>query len=120
MSPPSPEGLLDVVVASLDQHKAEDLAVIALKGKSSIADYMVIATGRSQRHVTTLAEALVVKLKEQGLSGITPEGARHGDWVLVDAGDVVVHIFRPEVRTFYNLEKMWGMVMDEERREAAM
>jgi len=111
---------LDVVIASLDQHKAEDLAVIALKGKSTIADYMVIATGRSQRHVTTLAETLVQTLKERGISGITPEGARRGDWVLIDASDVIVHVFRPEVRAFYNLEKMWGMVIDDERREAAL
>ena len=111
---------MDVVVASLDQHKAEDLAIIALKGKSTIADYMVIGTGRSSRHVTTLAETLVTKLKEYGISGITPEGARRGDWVLIDAGDVVVHVFRPEVRSFYNLEKMWGMVMDDEPREVAL
>lgn len=111
---------MDVVVASLDQHKAEDLVIITLKGKSSIADYMVIATGRSQRHVTTLAETLVVKLKEHGLSGIAPEGAKRGDWVLIDAGDVVVHLFRPEVRTFYNLEKMWGTAMEDERLEAAL
>jgi ribosome-associated protein len=111
---------LDVVVDTLDRHKAESPAVIGLEGKSSIADFMVIASGRSSRHVTTLAEALVTELKKHGISGITPEGAKRGDWVLVDAGDVVVHIFRPEVRAFYNLEKMWGLQMDEERREAAL
>ena len=88
--------------------KAEDIVVIDLEGKSSIADFMVIATGRSQRHVAATAGHLIERLKASGLKPVPNEGLRQGDWVLVDAGDVIVHIFRPEVRDFYNLEKMWG------------
>jgi ribosome-associated protein len=84
------------------------VVVIDLAGKSTIADYMVVATGRSNRQVTALAENLLQAIKGQGLIGITPEGVRQGDWVLIDAGDVIIHLFRPEVRDFYNLEKMWG------------
>ena len=100
--------ILDSVLACLDDHKAEDIVTIDLAGKSTIADYMVIATGRSSRQVGALAEHLVQLLKGYGIVGVTPEGLRQGDWVLIDAGDVIVHLFRPEVRAFYNLEKMWG------------
>ncbi len=85
------------------------MVVIDLAGKSTIADYMVVATGQSNRQVTALAENLLQGFKGQGLIGITPEGVRQGDWVLIDAGDVIIHLFRPEVREFYNLEKMWGV-----------
>ena len=88
--------------------KAEDIVVIDLEGKSSIADFMVIATGRSKRHVAATAGHLIERLKAAGLKPVPNEGLRQGDWVLVDAGDVIVHLFRPEVRDFYNLEKMWG------------
>ncbi len=91
----------------LDDHQAEDIVVIDLLGKSTIGDHMVIATGRSSRQVIALAETLIQSLKANGLVGIKPEGARQGDWILIDAGDVIVHLFRPEVREFYNLEKMW-------------
>ena len=95
--------------ASLDGDKADDLVVIDLAGKTEIADFMVVATGTSQRHVGAMAEHLREKLKATGLLGLSVEGETHCDWVLIDAGDVVVHLFRPEVRTFYNLEKLWGI-----------
>jgi ribosome-associated protein len=96
-----------VVLASLDDSKGEDIAPIDLTGKSALADCMVIATGRSQRHVTAIADRLLDDLKKAGGDHIRVEGLRGGDWVLIDAGDVIVHIFRPELRAFYNLEKMW-------------
>ena len=92
----------------LDDAKAEDAVTIDLAGRSPMADHMVIASGRSDRHVGAIAEQLRTKLKQLGLTDIRIEGLPHCDWVLVDAGDVIVHIFRPEVRTFYNLEKMWS------------
>ena len=88
------------------------MVVIDLAGKSTIADYMIVATGQSSRQVTALAEHLLQAIKGQGLIGVTPEGIRQGDWVLIDAGDVIIHLFRPEVRDFYNLEKMWGVAHD--------
>ena len=94
---------------SLDDDKAEDIVVIDLKGKSAFADYMVIATGRSNRQVVAIAEHLAERLKQAGHGYIPVEGKQVGDWVLVDGGDVVVHIFRPEPRTFYALEKMWAL-----------
>jgi ribosome-associated protein len=92
----------------LDDGKAEEIATIDLQGKSDIADFMLIATGRSQRQVMALAQRLTEGLKEAGCKKVAVEGLRNGEWVLVDAGDVVVHLFRPETRTYYNLEKMWG------------
>lgn len=103
----SPAALNLLVQQVLDDHQAEDIVVIDLHGKSTIGDHMVIATGRSSRQVIALAEALIQALKEKGLTGIKPEGAQQGDWILIDAGDVIVHLFRPEVREFYSLEKMW-------------
>ena len=88
--------------------KAEDSVTIDLNGKSSIGDYMVVTSGRSQRHVRAVAEHVVKDLKAAGLTGIRVEGMRQSDWVLIDAGDVIVHLFRPEVRAHYNLEKMWA------------
>ena len=99
----------DLIVATLDDGKAEEIAVIDLAGKSSMADYMVVASGRSSRQVGALAEQLIDKLKGSGYRSPSVEGRGQGDWVLVDAGDVVVHLFRPEIRGLYNLEKMWGM-----------
>ena len=87
--------------------KAEDTVSIDLRGKSSIADYMVVTTGRVNRHVGAIAENVVKGLGEVGLKGIHVEGLPNCDWVLIDTGDVIVHVFRPEVRTFYSLEKMW-------------
>ena len=112
--------LLDIVEKSLDDDKAEDLVVIDLHGKSSFADFMVVASGRSARQVGAMAEHLEVKLKQQGVGPVGVEGAQAGDWVLIDSGDVVVHLFRPEVRRFYNLEKMWGMAMPEADRAVAL
>lgn len=98
---------IKVILASLEDSKAEDIAPIDITGKSSLADYMVVATGRSQRHVAAIADHVVEDLKEAGGRHLRVEGLRAGDWVLIDAGDVIIHIFRPEVRAFYNLEKMW-------------
>jgi ribosome-associated protein len=97
-----------MVLTSLDDDLAQDIVTINLEGKSALADHMVIATGRSQRHIGALADHLLRKLKESGRKNIRTEGQNTGDWVLVDAGDVVVHIFREEVRAFYGIEKMWA------------
>jgi ribosome-associated protein len=99
---------------SLEDDKAEDITVIDLAGKTSIADFMIIASGRSQRHVAAIAENLERRLKHRGAIAIGVEGLRQSDWVLVDAGDVIVHIFRPDIRTFYNLEKMWAVPLPEQ------
>jgi len=100
------EGILNLVLARLDDMKAEDILTIDLRGKSSIGDYMVISSGRSQRHVGSVADRVVEDLRKAGIAARV-EGVPHCDWVLIDAGDVIVHVFRPEVRAFYNLEKMW-------------
>jgi ribosome silencing factor RsfS/YbeB/iojap/nicotinate (nicotinamide) nucleotide adenylyltransferase len=100
---------LALVRRSLEDDKAEDIVVIDLKGKSSFADYMVIASGRSNRQVVAIADHLAERLKQAGQGYIPIEGKQGGDWVLVDAGDVVVHVFRPEPRAFYALEKMWAL-----------
>ena len=96
-----------MALTSLEDSKGEDIAPIDLTGKSALADCMVIATGRSQRHVTAIADRLLDDLKKAGGDHIRVEGLRGGDWVLIDAGDVIIHIFRPELRAFYNLEKTW-------------
>jgi ribosome-associated protein len=96
-----------IVLARLDDIKAEDIVSINLTGKTSIADMMVVASGRSNRHVGSIADDVLEKLREAGAKNLHVEGMPHCDWVLIDAGDVIVHIFRPEVRSFYNLEKMW-------------
>ncbi len=103
----------------MEDDKAEDLVTIDLAGKSTIADYMIIANGRSQRQVGAMAEHLREKLKAAGLASVPVEGGQRCDWVLIDAGDVIVHLFRPEVRAFYNLEKMWGLDLPEPERPAA-
>jgi ribosome-associated protein len=99
--------LLDLVLNSLATDKAEDVVTLDLRGKSTIADHMVVASGRSSRQVGALAEKLSDRLKETFGIYAKSEGKAAGDWVLVDAGDVIVHIFRPEVREFYKLEEMW-------------
>ena len=104
---PGADVILTTVLNSLSDAKAEDVVSIDLRGKTSIGDTMVIASGRSQRHVGAIADQLRDKLKSDGVGGMRVEGMPHCDWVLIDAGDVIVHIFRPEVRQFYNLEKMW-------------
>jgi ribosome-associated protein len=100
--------VLTTVLDSLSDAKAEDIVAIDLAGKTSIGDHMVIASGRSQRHVGAIAEQLREKLKSQGHTNPRIEGMPNCDWVLIDSGDIIVHIFRPEVRQFYNLEKMWS------------
>ena len=112
--------MLSDVTSCLEDHLAEDVVVIDLEGKSTIADYMVVATGRSNRQVVAISDHLRKLLKDRGLIGITPEGLRQGDWVLIDAGDVIIHLFRPEVREFYNLEKMWGMTIPEPDRSSGV
>lgn len=97
-----------LIIATLEDDKAEDITVIDLGGKSSIADTMIIASGRSARHVSSLADHLSRKLKEEGHGRAQIEGLANADWVLIDAGDVVVHLFRPEVREFYQLERIWA------------
>ena len=103
-----PRELLDLILASLDDGQAQDIVTIDLAGKASFCDYMVVASGRSQRHVAALATNLEEKLKPVSPRRPSIEGLPQGDWVLVDAGDVVVHLFRPEVRAFYGIEKMWA------------
>ncbi|MHA6685822.1 ribosome silencing factor [Mesorhizobium sp. A556] len=113
---PSPAGIsvndaasraINVVLASLDDSKAENIVSIDIQGRSSLGDYMVVASGRSHRHVAAVADHLLKALKEAGLGTARVEGLAGADWVLIDSGDIIVHIFRPEVRDFYNLEKMW-------------
>ncbi len=101
------EQILAAVLASLEDDKAEDIVHISLRGKTEMADFMVIASGRSTRQVAALSEKLTERLKQDLGVFCKVEGAEVGDWVLIDAGDVIVHVFRPEVREFYQLEKMW-------------
>ncbi len=98
---------MNAVLKSLEDSKAEDVTSIDITGKTTIGDYIVVASGRSHRHVGSLADRLVDDLKTTGFRDIRIEGQKSCDWVLVDTGDVIVHIFRPEVRDFYNIEKMW-------------
>jgi len=99
--------------------KAEDTLTIDLRNKSSIADYMVVSTGTSSRHVGSVADRVVKGLDEAGVSGVRVEGVPQCDWVLIDAGDVIVHVFRPEVRAFYSLEKMWTAPTTTGKRRAS-
>lgn len=98
---------LSTVLASLEDSKAEDIVTIDIQGKSALGDHMVVASGRSHRHVSAVADQLLRALKEAGFGNVKVEGLTNGDWVLIDTGDIIVHVFRPEVRSFYNLEKMW-------------
>lgn len=102
-----PSRALATVLASLDDSKAEDIVSIDIQGKSALGDHMVIASGRSHRHVGAIAEHLLTALKDAGFGSARVEGKDSADWVLIDTGDIIVHVFRPEVRSFYNLEKMW-------------
>jgi ribosome-associated protein len=112
---PSPAGMtrqgesqaLKIVLESLEDSKAENIVSIDIRGKSSLGDHMVIASGRSNRHVGAVSDHLIKALKEAGLGSARVEGLASSDWVLIDAGDIIVHVFRPEVREFYNIEKMW-------------
>ncbi|MEM9839845.1 MAG: ribosome silencing factor [Pseudomonadota bacterium] len=102
------EELVSLCKERLDEEKAEDIVTIDLAGKSDVADTLVIASGRSQRHVAALADKLSRSIKDTGLGAPKTEGLPTADWVLLDAGDVIVHLFRPEVREFYNLERIWA------------
>jgi ribosome-associated protein len=110
---PSSKQLLKLTLQSLEDNKAFDVVSINLIGRSSIADYMIVASGNSSRQVTSMADNLVKTYKEIGLRPSSPEGMSNGDWVLIDAKDILIHIFRPEVRDFYSLEKMWLKNQDE-------
>ncbi len=119
-SPVKPEmnaaALHQLVLSQLDDDQAQEVVTIPLEGKSSIADHMVIASGRSTRQVASMAQKLAEKIKQAGFGHARVEGLPAADWVLIDAGDVVIHLFRPEVRSFYNLERMWAF----EGSEASM
>ena len=115
---PTSKRLGELIRASLEDDKAEDVVIIDLKRKSDIADRMLIASGRSSRQVVAMAQHVIEKLKAHGFTSVTVEGIQQGDWVLIDAGDAIIHLFRPEVRTFYNLEKMWGMSLPDSNPSA--
>lgn len=104
----APGSLHALVLDQLEEDQAQDVVSVPLEGKSSIADHMVIASGRSTRQVAAIAQKLAEKIKQAGFGPVRLEGLPAADWVLVDAGDVVIHLFRPEVRSFYNLERMWS------------
>ncbi|WP_297109351.1 ribosome silencing factor [uncultured Devosia sp.] len=99
--------LIDLILDTLDDAKAEETVSVDIAGKSSLADHMIVTSGRSQRHVGAVADQVITALRDNGYGKPRVEGLPHCDWVLVDAGDVILHIFRPEVREFYNIEKMW-------------
>ena len=104
---PAADETLNLILSRLDDMKAEETVTIDLRGKSSISDYMIVTSGRANRHVGAIAESVAKGLKENGIGAPHVEGIPNCDWVLIDSGDVIVHVFRPEVRKFYNLEKMW-------------
>ncbi len=110
---PADMKLVDFILESLDKDNAQDTVSIDLDGKSDMADFMVITSGRSTRQVISMSEKLLEKLKHQRGLSASVEGKEQGDWVLIDAGDVIVHIFRPEVREFYQLEKLWMAAVPE-------
>ena len=100
--------ILELITTSLDDDKAENILTIPLRGKSTMADYMIVASGTSSRQVAAMAEHIEFKLKQNKIAILGLEGLRQADWVLIDANDVIVHLFRPEVREFYGLERMWA------------
>ncbi len=110
----TPEQVKDIVRQSLDDDKGLDIVTIPLAGKSTIADYMIIATGSSNRQVAAMAQHIEVKLKQAGIAVIGKEGLQQADWVLLDTAEVIVHIFRPEVREFYALERMWNQSSEDD------
>ena len=110
---PEAKELSDFIQSILDENSAQDVIEIDIRGKSSIADYLLVASGRSNRHVSALADYVQRALKERGFKDLVVEGQSASDWVLIDAGDVILHIFRPEVRVFYNLEKIWSVPLPE-------
>ena len=113
------KALSDMIVGVLDENSAQDVIEIDISGKSSVADFMIVASGRSNRHVGALADYVIQELKQNGHGGMGVEGLDASDWVLIDAGDVILHIFRPEVRAFYNLEKIWSVPLPDSVRALA-
>ena len=107
VSPPA-DDVLQAVKSSLDNDKAENVVVIDLAGKTNIADYMIVASGTSKRQISAMSDHVLGKMKDLGAASVAVEGTGHCDWVLIDAGDVLVHLFRPEVREFYAIERLWG------------
>ncbi len=99
---------LHAVLVSLEDSKAEDIVTIDIAGKSALGDFMVVVSGRSSRHVMAISDHLLTDLKDEGFGSARVEGQEGGDWVLIDTGDIIVHVFRPEIREFYNIEKMWA------------
>tara|TARA_B100000886_G_scaffold94836_1_gene62794 strand:+ start:95 stop:481 length:387 start_codon:yes stop_codon:yes gene_type:complete len=112
--------LLKVVISSLEQFKAHDIIKIDLVGKTSMADFMLIASGTSSRQIRAIAENTVTAIKKSSNVNVSIEGLKQGDWVLIDGGDIIVHLFRPEVREFYNLEKMWQVGSTEDASTATI
>ena len=106
--PPSADEMLEAVKASLDHDKADGVVVIDLAGKTTIADFMIVASGTSKRHVAAMADHILARMKDMGATWVAVEGIGHCDWVLIDIGDLLVHLFRPEIREFYALERLWG------------
>ncbi len=104
---PDADETLNLILSRLEDMKAEETVTIDLRGKSSLSDYMIVTSGRANRHVGAIAENVMKGLSEVGIKSVHVEGMQNSDWVLIDSGDVIVHVFRPEVREFYNLEKMW-------------
>jgi ribosome-associated protein len=104
---PDADKTLNLILSRLDDMKAEETVTIDLRGKSAFSDYMIVTTGRANRHVGAIAENVAKSLKENGIKSLHIEGLPNCDWVLIDSGDVIVHVFRPEVREFYNLERLW-------------
>ncbi|VAV86659.1 Ribosomal silencing factor RsfA [hydrothermal vent metagenome] len=113
---PDAKTLLSLIETTLEDGKAENIVVVDLDGKSSVADFLVIASGRAARHVSALSDQVLQTVKQAGMGRVATEGLSSGDWVLLDVGDVIVHLFRPEVREFYNLEKIW--LVDAEKQPA--
>ena len=113
------KALSDLIMGVLDENSAQDVIEIDISGKSSVADFMIVASGRSNRHVSALADYVIQDLKQEGHVDMGVEGLDAADWVLIDAGDVILHIFRPEVRAFYNLEKIWSVPLPDSVRALA-
>ena len=112
-APSQLDKLQAVIVASLEDDKAENVVTLDLEGKAMFCDRMVIASGLADRQITAMAQHLQEKLREAGLKRVQIEGAGGSDWVLIDAGDIIIHLFKPEARAMYALEKMWGEELDE-------
>jgi ribosome-associated protein len=116
----SPDVLCEKIKTIIDDHKGQQVVIVDLKEKSSIADYMIIVSGTSNRHLVGIAHSIAGELAKEGVRPKSMEGLSLADWVLIDLGDVIVHLFRPEVRSFYDLEKMWGVVLPPSQEEISL